>query len=124
MHPIRVALALVALLLSSASSTAATSLLALDPFLVAPDHLDNMELASFLGGNPNLSDYAATALSADATSAAIILFETDSNAPVTFQVNDAASLVSYADNFLTTAPANGQSSLTVSNLIQVGSTYF
>src|SRR5215469_619307 len=123
MRPIRIALALAALLLSSGTSPAAgTSLLALDPFLVAPTHLDNMELATFLAGNPNLSAYAATALSADATSAAIILFETGSNASVTFQVNNAASLVSYADNFLTTAPANGQSSLTVSNLIQVGST--
>ncbi|HEX3430968.1 MAG TPA: hypothetical protein VHT03_08780 [Rhizomicrobium sp.] len=104
--------------------TASTSLLALDPFLVAPAHLDNMELASFLAGNPNLSNYAATALSAEATSAAIVLFETDSSAAVTFQVNDAASLISYADNFLTTPPATGQSSLTVSGLIQVGSTWF
>ncbi|HLY05015.1 MAG TPA: alpha/beta fold hydrolase [Rhizomicrobium sp.] len=125
MRPIRIALAFAALLFAAGSAPAAqTSLVALDPFLVAPDHLDNMELASFLAGDPDLADYTATALSADATSAAIALFETNSSASVTFQVNSAASLVSYADNFLTTAPANGQSSLTVSSLIQVGSTYF
>jgi pimeloyl-ACP methyl ester carboxylesterase len=124
MRPLRTALVLAFGFLYSLSATASTSLIALDPFLVAPDHLDNMELASFLAGGPNLSAYAANALSADGTSAAILLFETDSNAAVTFQVNDAASLVAYADNFLTTPPATGQSSLTVSSLIQVGSTYF
>ena len=111
-------------LCSAVAAGASTSLVALDPFLVAPDHLDNMELASFLAGNPNLSNYAANTVSADGTSAAIALFETDSNASVTFSVNDAASLVAYADNFLTTPPQTGQSSVTVSNLIQVGSTYF
>lgn len=123
------AAALIAVLLGSpavqaqASQTAAT-LVALDPFLVAPDHLGNMKLASFLAGNSDLSPYAANALSADGTSAAILLFETGSNAPVTFQVNNAASLVSYANDFLTTPPATGQSSLTVSNLIEIGSTWF
>lgn len=126
MRAFRVALAAATalFLFSTAATVASTSLVALDPFLVAPAHLDNMELATFLAGNPNLSSYAASAISADATSAAIVLFETGSNASVTFQINDAASLVSYADNFLTTPPATGQSSLTVSNLIQVGSTYF
>jgi triacylglycerol esterase/lipase EstA (alpha/beta hydrolase family) len=125
MRPIRIALVFATLFLSASSAPASqTALLALDPFLVGPDHLDNMELASFLAGNPNLSDYTATALSADGTSAAIVLFETDSSASVTFQVNDAASLVAYADNFLTTTPQTGQPSLTVSSLIQVGSTYF
>jgi hypothetical protein len=124
MHPIRIALVLAFLSSAGSAPASQTSLLALDPFLVAPDHLDNMELASFLAGNPNLPAYAAKALSADATSAAIVLFETDSSASVTFQVNDAASLVAYADTFLTTPPATGQSSLTVSSLIQVGSTYF
>lgn len=103
---------------------ASVSVVALDPFLIGADHLDNLCLASFLAGNPNLSNYAANALSADGASAAIVLFETDSDAAVTFQVNDAATLDPYADTFLTTPPAAGQSSLTVSNLIQVGSTYF
>lgn len=109
---------------SVSAPQAAASLIALDPFLVAPDHLGNMKLASFLAGDPELENYAAKALSADGTSAAILLFETDSNAAVTFEVNTAASLVSYADDFLDTPPATGQSSLTVSSLIQVGSTWF
>ena len=48
---------------------ASPSLVALDPFLVGARHLDNMELAAFLEGEPNLATYAASALSADSTSA-------------------------------------------------------
>ena len=110
--------------MAASASQTTSALIALDPFLVAPDHLDDMKLAAFLAGNPEFSSYAANALSADASSAAIVLFETNSGASVTFQTSDAASLVAYTDNFLTTPPATGQSSLTVSNLIQVGSTYF
>jgi pimeloyl-ACP methyl ester carboxylesterase len=106
------------------ASAATAQLVALDPFLIAPAHLDNLNLAKFLAGNSDLGSYAAKAVSADGASAAVLLFETDSNGAVTFQVNDAASLVSYADNFLTTPPATGKSSLTVSKLIQVGSNYF
>ena len=109
---------------SASASQTADSLVALDPFLVAPNHLGNLELAKFLAGNPDLGSYAARALSADGTSAAIVLFETDTDAPVTFQVNSAASLFPYADKFLTTPPATGQSSLTVSSLIEVGSTWY
>ena len=100
------------------------SLAALDPFLVGAGHLDNMDLATFLAGNPNLSAYAARALSADGASAAILLFESASNSSVTFEINSAASLLPYTDNFLTTPPATGQSSLTVSNLIQIGPEYY
>jgi pimeloyl-ACP methyl ester carboxylesterase len=130
MHPIRfaVATAVTAIfgwfVMAASASPSASALVALDPFLVAPDHLDDMKLAAFLAGNPQLSSYAANALSADGTSAAILLFESGSGASVTFQTNDAASLVAYADNFLSTPPATGQSSLTVSSLIQIGSTYF
>lgn len=106
------------------AAPASATLIALDPFLVGADHLDNMNLATFLAGNPDLSAYGASALSADGASAAILLLETDTNASVTFQVNGAATLDAYADNFLTTAPATGQSSVTVSNLIQIGSAYF
>jgi triacylglycerol esterase/lipase EstA (alpha/beta hydrolase family) len=123
MRPIRIALVLAAWFVSVVPA-AASQLLALDPFLVAPNQLDNLALASFLAGNPNLANYAATALSADGTSAAIVLFETDSSASVTFQVNNAASLVAYSDKFLTTPPQTGQANLTVTNLIQVGSTWF
>ncbi|HEX4079087.1 MAG TPA: hypothetical protein VHX61_09470 [Rhizomicrobium sp.] len=130
MRPICLAAVIVAaglfvgpVLAAPASSTAAL-LVALDPFLVSPDHLDNMKLASFLAGNPDLENYAAKALSTDGTSAAILLFETGSSASVTFQTSNAASLVPYADDFLTTPPATGQSSLTVSSLVEVGSTWY
>lgn len=106
------------------ATPASSSLVALDPFLIGAGHLENMGLAAFLAGDPNLATYAADALSADGASAAILLFETDSNSSVSFQINSAATLLPYTDNFLTTAPAAGQSSLTVSNLIQVGSQYF
>jgi len=130
MRPLRPVAALVAAILSvwpaiaASASKPAVSLVALDPFLVAQGHLADMKLAVFLAGNPDLQTYAAKAISADGTSAAILLFETGSNGAVTFQTNNAASLVSYADNFLTTAPAAGQSSLTVGNLIQAGSNWF
>ena len=106
------------------ASAQTPSLTALDPFLVAPDHLRNLRLARFLAGNPDLQTYAAKAVSADGTSAAILLFESDSNGAVTFTTNNAASLIPYADDFLTTAPATGKSSLKVTNLIQVGSVWF
>ncbi|HEY3636696.1 MAG TPA: hypothetical protein VGK90_00995 [Rhizomicrobium sp.] len=126
MRSIRMATALAgALLLGAwATASAAPSLVALDPFLVSPDHLGDMELAKFLAGNPNLQSYAANAISADGTSAAILLLETDTNSPVTFKANKPASLVSYADDFLTTPPATGKSSFKVSNLIQVGSNWY
>ena len=107
-----------------AASPASTSLATLDPFLVGAGHLNNIGLAAFLAGNPNLAAYAANALSADGDSAAIVLFETTSSSSVTFQINSAATLLPYTDNFLTTAPTAGQSSLTVSSLIQVGPEYY
>ena len=120
--------ALAAAVLSGLPATAANapsaSLVALDPFLVAPGHLRDMQLAKFLAGDPDLQSYVANAISADGTSAAILLFETGSNGAVTFQTNNAASLIAFADDFLTTPPATGQSSLTVSNLIQVGANWF
>lgn len=122
------ALAVAALLcwpaLAPRASAQTPSLVALDPFLVAPDHLRNMALARFLAGNPDLQTYAAKAISADGTSAAILLFESDSNSAVTFTTNNAASLIPYADDFLTTAPATGKSSLKVTNLIHVGAVWF
>ncbi len=124
-HLVAFALALFAILSASAAAPLqAGTLYGLDPFLVGSGHLGNLELAQFLAGNPNLGSYAAKALSADSTSAAIYLLETPSNASVTFTVNSAATLLPYADNFLTTPPASGQSSVTVSNLIQAGSIYY
>ena len=110
--------------LAAMGANASPALVALDPFLVAPDHLANMRLAKFLAGNPDLQSYAAKAISADSTSAAIALYETTSDRPVTFKINKAASLVSYSDGFLGTVPATGTSSLKVTNLIQAGSSWF
>ncbi|HWY14540.1 MAG TPA: alpha/beta fold hydrolase [Rhizomicrobium sp.] len=108
----------------TAAAPASTSVATLDPFLVGAGHLGNIGLAAFLAGNPNLGAYAANALSADGASAAIVLFETTSSSSVNFQINSAATLLPYTDNFLTTTPATGQSSVTVSSLIQVGSEYY
>ena len=130
MRMIGLAAALAAAILSGTAGAAvdaarpAASLVALDPFLVAPDHLGDLALAKFLAGNPDLQSYAAKAISADGTSAAVLLFATGSNAPVTFQVNSAASLIRFTDDFLTTPPAAGQSTLKVTHLIEVGSTWF
>src|ERR1700724_1951243 len=104
----------------TAAAPASTSVAALDPFLVGAGHLGNIGLAAFLAGNANLGAYAANALSADGASAAIVLLETTSSSSVNFQINSAATLLPYTDNFLTTTPATGQSSVTVSSLIQVG----
>ncbi len=106
------------------AAPASTSLFVLDPFLVGAGNLANIDLATFLAENPNLASYAAKGLSADGTSAAIVLFETASDSSVTFQINSAATLLPYAANFLTIAPAAGQSTVTVSSLIQIGSEYY
>jgi pimeloyl-ACP methyl ester carboxylesterase len=107
-------------------SPGSVSLAALDPFLVAPNNLGNLELEQFLGGNPNLATYAANNIAADGESAAIVLLQTTSLSDVTFSVNDTASLVSYSDTFLTTPPTAGKQSLTVTNasFIHVGNYYY
>lgn len=92
------------------------SLSVLDPYLVAPNDLSNIDLSKFLGGNPNLANYSAAALAADSSSAAIVLFETDSLSDVTFSVTQGtATLLPYAANFLTQAPQVGNTSLTVTS---------
>ena len=99
----------------------------LDPYLVAPNQLNNIDLGSFLQGNPNLANYSAAWLSADTTSAAIVLFQTSSLSDVTFTVTDGtATLLPYAANFLTQAPQAGAQSLVVSNanFINVNGTYY
>lgn len=117
-------LALAQMFGSTAAQSQSVSLFALDPFLVGAGHLGNLKLQSFLAGNPSLSSFEASALAADGASAAIVLVQTQSSSPVTFQINTAATLDAYADDFLTTAPATGQASLTVSDLIQVGSNWY
>jgi triacylglycerol esterase/lipase EstA (alpha/beta hydrolase family) len=109
-----------------AATPAATALYTLDPFLVGASNLRDINLSAFLSGSPNLASYTASNLVADGTSAAIVLFQTNSKASVTFTVNSAASLLPYSAAFLKQAPATGQTSLTVSSssFYKVGSTYY
>jgi pimeloyl-ACP methyl ester carboxylesterase len=102
------------------------SLSALDPFLVAPNNLKNIGLAKFLATNPNFATYSANNIAADGVSAAIVLLQTSSSSNVTFTVNGAATLLPYSDTYLTTTPANGAPSITVSgaSLIHVGAYYY
>ncbi|HEY5047193.1 MAG TPA: hypothetical protein VII49_04120 [Rhizomicrobium sp.] len=98
-----------------------SALAALDPYLVAPQNLGNIDLSSFLATDPNLADFSADALAADGASAAIILFETASQSDVTFSIADGtATLLPYAANFLTQSPQAGTPSLVVTsaNFIQ------
>src|ERR1700733_1594903 len=78
---------------SIAAISASTALYPLNPFLIGANNLGDIELSPFLSGNPNLASYTAKNLVADGTSAAIILFQTDKKASVTFTVNSAASLL-------------------------------
>jgi triacylglycerol esterase/lipase EstA (alpha/beta hydrolase family) len=111
---------------SVAAASASTTLYTLDPFLVGPGNLGDIDLSTFLTGNPDLADYTALNLVADGASAAIVLFQTNSNAPVKFTVNSAASLLPYSAAFLKQAPATGTPSLTVSGsgIFQIGATYY
>jgi len=109
-----------------AAVPAATTLYTLDPYLVGAKNLADINLSTFLSGNPNLANYAAGNLVADGASAAIVLFQTSANASVTFTVNSAASLLPYSAAFLKQTPATGTQTLTVSGsgIFQVGSDYY
>ena len=45
----------------------------LDPYLIRPSQLGNLELQTFLAGNPNLANYEASALSEDGVATGIVL---------------------------------------------------
>lgn len=102
----------------------AMSVLILDPYLINPGDLGDLKLQSFLAGNPNLSDYQASALAEDGVAAGIAVVATDSNSPVTFAIQNVGGLVDYADDYLQHPPTAGASSLTVSNLWNIGGTYY
>jgi triacylglycerol esterase/lipase EstA (alpha/beta hydrolase family) len=88
------------------------------PFLLGATNLANLDLANLL---PKLSAAdSALALAADGTSAAIVLFQTATKAPVTFRTNNGTTLLPYDPTFLTYAPKLGSSTLTVTP-IQIGS---
>jgi pimeloyl-ACP methyl ester carboxylesterase len=112
--------------ISSAGRSSSISVVTLDPFLVDTGRLGNIGLSTFLAGNPALANYAAQNLSADGTSAAIGLAETDSLASVTFTVSGPATLLHYSDSFLLRAPQTGRQSLTVSGaaLLHINAHYY
>lgn len=112
------------LTLLAAQGAEAMAVGVLDPYLVRPDQLGNLELQSFLAGNPNLANYAASALSEDGVATGIVLVATNSSAPVTLRLRNAGGFEPYSDTFLQHAPANPVSSITVSDLWNINGTYF
>ena len=86
---------LAALLLVCASLSVtraeAGSVTILDPYLVRPDNLQNLQLESFLRAGPTLANYTAAKITDDGVAAGIVLVETNVNAPVT--ISDVTGLV-------------------------------
>ncbi len=112
------------LALFAASPAGAVSVTVLDPYLIRPDQLGNLQLKSFLASDPSLSNYEASALAEDGVAAGIIVVATNSNSAVTITAENAGGLSAYADDFLGQAPQSGTASLTVSNLWNIGGTYY
>ena len=100
-------------LLLAAPGAKAMSVAILDPYLINPGNLGDLQLQAFLAGNPTLPDYEASALAEDGIAAGIVIAASDSSAPVTFEVQNAGGLVPYADDFLQNPSAAGSPSLTV-----------
>ncbi len=120
---------LAALLLVCASLSVtraeAGSVTILDPYLVRPDNLQNLQLESFLRAGPTLADYTAAKITDDGVAAGIVLVETNVNAPVT--ISDVTGLVGlrpYSDKFLTAPAGAATASLTVSNLWHINGEYY
>jgi pimeloyl-ACP methyl ester carboxylesterase len=103
----------------------AMSVTVLDPYLIQPDHLQDLQLESFLKAGPTLANYAAAKVAADGVAAGIVLVETDVNSPVT--ISDVTGLVGlrpYSDKFLTKPPGTATSSLTIANLWHINGKYY
>ncbi len=110
--------------LLAAGHANAMSVTILDPYLVRPDHLGNLQLQSFLAQNPNLSSFEAAALAEDGVASGIVVVQTSSDTPVTISVQNAGEIASYNDRFLEHAPAAGSESLVVSDLWHTGGSYY
>jgi pimeloyl-ACP methyl ester carboxylesterase len=119
-----ISLCVLGLALFAAQAAHAMSAVVLDPYLIRPDQLGDLQLQSFLAGNPNLANYQAAALSEDGVAAGIVLVATNSNSPVTISVRNVGGLEPYSDDFLQHAPATPVASLTVSTLWNIGGTYY
>ena len=124
--PMRLAklLSICVLTLFAAQGARAMSVGVLDPYLIRPNQLSNLELQTFLAGNPNLANYEASALSEDGVATGIVLVATNSNAPVTFKLRNAGGFEPYSDTFLQHAPANPVTQITVSDLWNINGTYY
>jgi pimeloyl-ACP methyl ester carboxylesterase len=96
----------------------------LDPYLIRPDQLGNLELQTFLAGNPNLANYEASALSEDGVAAGIVLIATNANSPVTLTLRNVGGFEPYSDTFLQRAPAKPVTQITVSDLWNINGTYY
>src|ERR1700733_12414729 len=103
----------------------AISVTILDPYLIQPNNLQNLQLETFLKANPTLANYAAAKIAGDGVAAGIVLVETSVNAPVT--ISDVTGLIGlrpYSDKFLTKPPGAATSSLTIANLWHIGGKYY
>ena len=121
------ALAILLLVCASLAVTPAeaTSVTVLDPYLVRPGNLQNLQLKSFLQSNPTLANYVAAKMTGDGVAAGIVLVQTNVNSPVT--ISDSTGLLglrSYSDDFLTKPAGKGTPSLTISNLWHIKGNYY
>jgi hypothetical protein len=110
--------------LAAQAATAAMTVGVLDPYLIRPDQLGNLELQTFLAGNPNLANYQASAVSEDGIAAGIVLVATNSNSPVTLTLRNVGGFEAYSDTFLQHAPASPATQITVSDLWNINGTYY
>ena len=103
----------------------AISVSILDPYLIQPNNLQNLQLESFLKANPTLADYAAAKVAGDGVAAGIVLVETSVNEPVT--ISDVTGLVGlrpFSNGFLTKPPTTAASSLTIPTLWHINGKYY
>jgi pimeloyl-ACP methyl ester carboxylesterase len=97
----------------------------LDPYLIQPNDLSDLQLVSFLRASPALANYAAAKVAGDGVAAGIVLVETSVNAPVTISdVTGFVGLRPYSNAFLTKPPGAATSSLTISNLWHINGKYY
>ena len=111
-----------------ASPGAVTTFDIASPFRLGIEDKDlgNLDLSAILQRLPNLSSVAATGLTADSTSTAILLFKSrDGSTPIQFEATNGGQLLPFSSTFMKTKPrAAGTATLSVANeLFQSGSDY-